>query len=85
MTLLVPAWVLSGAMFPPPDGHPALAAVLRANPLAHAVSAVRRALAGPSAPGVLPGSAARELAVCALFAAAGLALAVLATRRSART
>ncbi len=85
MTVLVPLWVLSGAMFPAPQGHPALAAALRANPLAHAVSAARRALAGASAPGVLPGSAARDLAFCALFAASALALALLAARRSART
>ncbi|HET8540088.1 MAG TPA: ABC transporter permease [Anaeromyxobacter sp.] len=85
MTLLVPLWVLSGAMFPPPAGRPALAALLRANPLAHAVSAARRALAGPDAPGVLPGSAARDLAFCALFAACALALALLAARRPARS
>jgi daunorubicin resistance ABC transporter membrane protein len=84
MTVLVPLWVVSGAMFPAPDVHPALAAALRANPLAHAVSAARRALAGAGAPGVLPGSAAQDLAVCALFAAACLALAVLAARRPAR-
>jgi ABC-type polysaccharide/polyol phosphate export permease len=85
MTVLVPLWVLSGAMFPAPEGHPTLAALLRANPLAHAVSAVRRALAGASAPGVLPGSAARDLALCALFAAAAVAVAALAARRPART
>lgn len=84
MTVLVPLWVVSGAMFPAPAGHPALAAALRANPLAHAVSAVRRALAGASAPGVLPGSAARDLAFCALFAASALAVAVLASRRPGR-
>ena len=85
MTLLVPLWVVSGAMFPLPEGHPGLAAAMRANPLAHAVSAARRALAGSSAPGVLPGSAAGDLAVCLLFAAAALALAVLASRRSPRS
>jgi len=85
MTVLVPLWVLSGAMFPPPEGHPALATALRLDPLAHAVSAVRRALAGPLAPGVLPGTAARDLAFCALFAASTLTLAVLAARRPART
>jgi ABC-type polysaccharide/polyol phosphate export permease len=85
MTVLVPLWVLSGAMFPAPEGHPALAAALRLDPLAHAVSAVRRALAGPAAPGVLPGSAAHDLALCALFAASTLALAVLAARRPARS
>lgn len=85
MTVLVPLWVLSGAMFPAPEGHPTLAAALRLNPLAHAVSAVRRALAGPAAPGALPGSAARDLALCALFAASALALAILAARRPPRS
>jgi daunorubicin resistance ABC transporter membrane protein len=84
MTVLVPLWVVSGAMFPVPEVHPALAAALRANPLAHAVSAARRALGGVDAPGVLPGSAAQDLAVCALFAALCLALAVVAARRPAR-
>ena len=56
---------------------------MRANPVAYAVSAVRRALAGAEAPGALAGSAARDLAVCAAFAAAALALAMLATRRAA--
>jgi len=85
MTVLVPLWVVSGAMFPAPAGHPAFAAAMRANPLAHAVSAARRALAGGGAPGVLPGSGARDLAVCAAFAAAALALAVLASRRAPRS
>jgi daunorubicin resistance ABC transporter membrane protein len=84
MTLLVPMWVVSGAMFPPSPDHPGFAAVMRANPVAYAVSAARRALSGPGAPGALPGSAGRDLAVLALFALAALALAVLATRRSPR-
>jgi daunorubicin resistance ABC transporter membrane protein len=83
MTLLVPLWVVSGAMFPAPAEHPAVAAAMRLNPLAHAVSAVRRALAGADAPGVLPGSAWSDLAVCAVFAAAALGVAVLAARRTA--
>jgi ABC-2 type transport system permease protein len=81
MTLLVPLWVISGAMFPPSPDHPGFAAVMRANPVAYAVSAARRALSGPMAPGALPGSAARDLAVLAVFAAAALALAVAAARR----
>jgi daunorubicin resistance ABC transporter membrane protein len=85
MTVLVPLWVVSGAMFPVPADHPGFAAAMRANPLAYAVSGVRRALAGDGAAGVLEGSAARDLAVCALFAAAALALAVLAARRPARS
>jgi daunorubicin resistance ABC transporter membrane protein len=81
MTILTPLWVVSGAMFPASPDHPALAAVMRANPVAYAVSAARRALAGPLAPGALPGSAARDLAVVALFAAASAALAIAAARR----
>jgi daunorubicin resistance ABC transporter membrane protein len=84
MTLLVPAWVVSGAMFPVPEGQAAFAAVMRANPIAYAVSAVRRALAGAAAPGALPGSSARDLAVCALFAAAALGVAIVAARRAPR-
>jgi daunorubicin resistance ABC transporter membrane protein len=85
MTVLVPLWVVSGAMFPAPEGHPAFAAAMRANPLAYAVSAARRALAGDGAAGVLPGSGARDLAVCALFAAAALGFAVLASRKAPRS
>jgi len=81
MTLLTPMWVVSGAMFPASPDHPALAAVMRANPISYAVSAARRALSGPLAPGALPGSAARDLAVVAAFAAASLGLAILAARR----
>ncbi|HUL60356.1 MAG TPA: ABC transporter permease [Anaeromyxobacteraceae bacterium] len=81
MTLLVPLWVVSGAMFPPAPDRPGFAAVMRADPLAYAVSAARRALGGPDAPGALPGSAARDLAVVAAFAAASLALAIAVTRR----
>ncbi len=84
MTVLVPLWVVSGAMFPPPEGS-GFAAAMRLDPLAYAVSAVRRALAGNAAPGVLPGSAGRDLAVCAAFAAGALALAILAARRPARS
>jgi ABC-type polysaccharide/polyol phosphate export permease len=83
MTLLVPLWVVSGVMFPPTPDHPVFAAVMRANPVAYAVSAARRALGGPLAPGALPGSAAHDLAVVAAFAAAALGLAVLAARRRA--
>ncbi len=84
MTLLVPLWVLSGAMFPVPEERPALAAIMRWNPISYAVSAVRRALAGAAAPGALPGSTARDLAVCGIFAAGALALAVLAARKAPR-
>jgi ABC-type multidrug transport system permease subunit len=81
MTLLVPLWIVSGAMFPASPDHPVLGAVMRANPVAYAVSAARRALAGPDAPGALPGSAGRDLAVLLAFAALNVAIAILASRR----
>ncbi len=93
MTLLVPLWVVSGAMFPVPADRPAFAALMQANPISYAVSAARHALAGAEGqgglrlapPGTLPGGAARDLAVCAAFAAGALALAALASRRAPRT
>ena len=84
MTLLVPLWVISGAMFPLPADRPGFAAAMRWDPVSYAVSAARRALAGPGAPGALPGSAAGDLAVCAAFAAGAVLLAVLAARRAPR-
>jgi daunorubicin resistance ABC transporter membrane protein len=44
--LLIPAWILSGAMFPPGAASPALTAIMRCNPLAYSVSALRRGLYG---------------------------------------
>jgi len=81
MTLLVPLWIVSGAMFPASPDHPVLGAVMRANPIAYAVSATRRALGGPDAPGALPGSTGRDLLVLVAFAATNLTIAVLAARR----
>jgi len=81
MTLFVPAWIVSGAMFPAGPERPVLEGIMRANPIAYAVSAARRALFGPHAPGALPGSAGRDLAVLAVFAAASLAVAATVARR----
>lgn len=49
MVLLMPLWVISGAMFPVPDGG-ILGTLLRLNPLAFAVDGVRLALYGGSFP-----------------------------------
>ncbi|MGC3997596.1 MAG: ABC transporter permease [Anaeromyxobacter sp.] len=84
MTLLVPLWVISGAMFPVPSGSGVLSTAMRWNPVSYAVSAARRAMGGPDAPGALPGGAARDLLVCAAFAAVALALAALAARKAPR-
>lgn len=73
--LLLPMWILSGAMFPAPEGG-WLALAERYNPMSYAVSAVRRALYGGGVPSgtALAGSTA-ALELLALFAFAALALA----------
>jgi daunorubicin resistance ABC transporter membrane protein len=76
MVILMPSWLLSGAVFPVEQAAPWLAAVMRANPLTHAVDALRAALEGTAASGP-------ALAVVAGFAAGSLAFATLvATRRA---
>lgn len=83
MTLLTPLWVISGAMFPADPARPWFEVAMRLNPLAYGVSAARRALAGPAAPGALPGTAGGDLLVLAFFTAGALAMALLASRRRA--
>ena len=65
--VLIPLWILSGAMFPPSDGW--IGAVMAANPLAYAVDGVRAALGGA---GHIP----LDLAVLAGASVLALALAV---------
>ena len=43
MVLLVPLWMISGAMFPPQPDSPVFNAMMTYNPIAHAVSTVRHA------------------------------------------
>jgi ABC-2 type transport system permease protein len=51
---LLPLWLLSGAVFPASGAHPALAVVLRMNPLSYGVALLRHALGmGGAAPGVM--------------------------------
>jgi daunorubicin resistance ABC transporter membrane protein len=69
--LLLPMWILSGAMFPAPKAG-VMAWVVRLNPMSYAVSLVRRALYGgamPEGTGVLGSSALIELTVLVAFAA----------------
>jgi daunorubicin resistance ABC transporter membrane protein len=69
--LLLPLWILSGAMFPAP-GSGWIALVERFNPMSYAVSAVRRALYGdvlPPGTGIAASSGVLELAVLAGFSA----------------
>jgi ABC-type multidrug transport system permease subunit len=65
--LLLPLWILSGAMFP---GRPGtwLGAIVRANPMSYAVSAVRRGLYGAALPaGMLPSGRSPWLEVLVLL------------------
>lgn len=84
MTFLVPAWVVSGAMFPPTTTG-ALATSMWFNPLAYAVAAVRHAMYGGQAPvgTVLAASPASCWAVLLGFVAVSLGLATLACVRRA--
>ncbi len=79
--LLLPAWIMSGAMFPPPASR-ALRLVFELNPMSYAVSGVRRAMhAGVIPPGAELSSAWLELGVLAGFAFAGVALAAALCNR----
>jgi ABC-2 type transport system permease protein len=48
--LLIPAWILSGAMFPASRATPVIAAIMRFNPMAWAVEGFRTALYGGHGP-----------------------------------
>jgi len=74
---LLPLWLLSGSVFPASGAHPALATVLRLNPLSYGVAALRHALGmGGTTPGPLV-----CLVVTLLFA---LAMFLLARRLAGR-
>jgi ABC-2 type transport system permease protein len=84
--VLIPAWVLSGAMFPVTGAAGWLRVVMAANPATYAVAGVRRALHG----GALPAGAdlswsspLLELGVAAGSAALFLGLAIWAVSRRA--
>jgi daunorubicin resistance ABC transporter membrane protein len=82
--VLLPLWILSGAMFPAPAGG-WLSIVERVNPMSYAVSLVRRALyAGTPPPGtsMVTESALFELAVLVVFAVVcGVWATILVRRR----
>jgi ABC-2 type transport system permease protein len=82
--LLIPGWVLSGAMFPVESAGPVLGAVMRINPMRFAVEGIRRALfQGSVYAGIdRDGSAMRD--VVGLFLFAAVAVGVSAWRVSRR-
>jgi ABC-2 type transport system permease protein len=81
MTLLVPLWVLSGAMFPVSDKHPVFAAIMRANPMTYATAGIRDALYGATGSPVPGPSTATNLTVMAAFALATVLLATFVCYR----
>ena len=82
MMVLIPLWIVSGAMFPPDDG--VYAAIMRFNPVAYGVSALRHALYGGLAPVEMTVSRVPwlEISVVGVFAGICLLLAsIICTRR----
>ena len=55
--LLIPLWVLSGAVFPVSGAHPLISFIMQINPLTYGVAALRRTLylSAPDAVATLPG------------------------------
>ncbi len=85
--LLIPLWILSGAMFPQKGAPIWMSLVMKLNPMAYGVSGIRRALygAGSSNASVLGSSqSATEVAVLVGFALGSLALAVRMCARRGR-
>ena len=78
--VLVPLWMLSGALFPASGAAGWVRALMAANPLTYGVDAVRGALAGGSLTSI-----GADLAVLAAFAAAVTAVATILVSRPMRT
>ncbi|HYC77618.1 MAG TPA: ABC transporter permease [Planctomycetota bacterium] len=78
--LLMPMWLLSGAVFPASGAHGAVRAIMAANPMTYGVAALRRVMwpesVGPDAPGLV-----LALSVTAAFAALTFVLSLAAARR----
>ena len=75
--VLFPAWILSGAMFPPEGLPAAMRGILRFNPMSYSVSALRRALHGGALP---PGTGLPGVGPASEFlVVAGLAVITVAT------
>ena len=73
MVLLVPLWMISGAMFPPQPDSPVFNAMMTYNPIAHAVSTVRHAMYSGTAPdATVVSSPTVGVAVLAVFALVSL-------------
>jgi ABC-2 type transport system permease protein len=84
--LLIPLWILSGAMFPLKGAAGWIGWLMRLNPMAYGVSGIRRALHGAAASGVTEQrSSAMELTVVLGFAIIAVLLAVRVAGRESRS
>ncbi|MFL5354617.1 ABC transporter permease [Archangium sp.] len=82
--VLLPMWVLSGAMFPLKGAGPLLAWVMRLNPMRFSVEGLRRALYGAEASlavGTTSSAAGLEVPVLLAFATVFLGLAAISVSR----
>jgi daunorubicin resistance ABC transporter membrane protein len=84
--VLIPLWILSGAMFPAAGDSRWIGILMALDPMTYTVSAVRRGFHGAALPaGLVPGhsSATVDLALIALSALVALGAAVALCRRRA--
>jgi ABC-2 type transport system permease protein len=82
--LLLPAWVVSGAMFPVNNGPTWMRVIAACNPLSYAASGVRRALSGGAVAQAMGSTTPVlvELGVAVALAIVAIALGALVCRRS---
>lgn len=73
--LMLPLWLLSGAVFPVGGAHPVLRILMQLNPVTYVMNALREALAHGTAPGL-------DLAVTVGFAAALVAVSLRIIRNA---
>ena len=76
MTLMMPLWVLSGAVFPPHTDSLTFVTLMEINPLSYAMTAIRHALYGGQAPEAVALAVAPELALGIVAATSGICLVV---------
>ncbi len=81
--LLIPLWLLSGAVFPVAGAHPLIGLIMQVNPLTYGVAALRRTLylSAPDAVATLPGLWI-SLLIMLLFGGVAFVLAVRTAEKS---
>jgi ABC-2 type transport system permease protein len=82
MLLLVPGWMVSGALFPMTTAHGVIKAIMWANPMTYSVALLNHTLGLPNA---YPGAALSLIVTIAYGLALLLASGVLAAQQSTRS